>query len=192
MSRRKGLNFHRKRRVIQTSTIRSVLFWVGECILAFVIGCVLVFYFMTTLSCVGQAMEPTIGSGDQVFVNRFSYTLTGPRQGDVVVFRPNGNVNSHYYMRRVVAVPGDTVQIIEGFVYVNGELYETGIGSEQMDYAGLAEEPVERGDDEYFEMGENGTAGGDSRDPGTGNVKKEEIRGKAWYIASPSEDRGTI
>ena len=192
MSRRKGLNFHRKRRVIQTSTIRSVLFWVGECILAFVIGCVLVFYFMTTLSCVGQAMEPTIGSGDQVFVNRFSYTLTGPRQGDVVVFRPNGNVNSHYYMRRVVAVPGDTVQIIEGFVYVNGELYETGIGSEQMDYAGLAEEPVELGDDEYFVMGDNGTAGGDSRDPGTGNVKKEEIRGKAWYIASPSEDRGTI
>ena len=41
-------------------------------------------------------------------------------------------------------------------------------------------------------MGDNGTAGGDSRDPGTGNVKKKEIRGKAWYIASPAEDRGTI
>ena len=109
-----------------------------------------------------------------------------------MVFRPNGNVNSHYYVRGVVAVLGDAVQIIEGFVYVNGELYETGIGSEQMDYAGLAEEPVELGDDEYFVMGDNGTAGGDSRDPGTGNVKKEEIRGKAWYIASPSEDRGTI
>ena len=68
MSRRKGLNFNRKRRVVQTSAIRSVFFWAGECILAFAVGCILVFYFMTTLSCVGQAMEPTIGSGDQVFV----------------------------------------------------------------------------------------------------------------------------
>ena len=192
MSRRKGLNFHRKRRVIQTSTIRSVLFWVGECILAFVIGCVLVFYFMTTLSCVGQAMEPTIGSGDQVFVNRFSYTLTGPRQGDVVVFRPNGNVNSHYYMRRVVAVPGDTVQIIEGFVYVNGELYETGIGSEQMDYAGLAEEEITLGSDEYFVLGDNRNNSQDSRAANVGVIHRDDLLGRAWIRIWPFNKFGVI
>ena len=71
MRKRKGLSFNRRRRVIQPSVIQNIFIWIGECVLAFAIGCVLVYYFMTSLTCVGQAMEPTVGSGDQVLVNRF-------------------------------------------------------------------------------------------------------------------------
>ena len=111
LGRRKGLSFTRRRKRIETSAIQAGLFWAGECILAFAIGCVLVFYFMSRLTCVGQAMEPSINSGNSVLVNRFSYAMTTPKRGDVIVFKPNGNKNAHYYMRRVIGVPGDKIQV---------------------------------------------------------------------------------
>lgn len=103
--RRKGLSFYRRRKRIQASAIQEIFFWAGECVLAFAIGCILVFYFMTRLTCVGQAMEPAINSGDSVLVNRFTYLVSAPKPGDVVVFKPNGNERSHYYMRRVTQNP---------------------------------------------------------------------------------------
>jgi len=192
MSRKKGLSFSRKRRKMQTSAIRGAFLWIGQCILAFAVGCILVYYFMTSLTCVGQAMEPSINSGDMVLVNRFNYSLTAPKRGDVIVFKPNGNVNTHYYMRRVIGVPGDTVQIIEGFIYVNGELYETGIGNEQMEFAGVAEEELTLDKDEYFVLGDNRNASEDSRNADIGNIRKSDIFGKAWFVRSPWENFGPI
>lgn len=177
---------------MQVSSVQGALLWIGECVLAFAVGCMLVYYFMTSLPCVGQAMEPSINSGDMVLVNRFSYTLTSPKRGDVVVFKPNGNEKSHYYMRRVIGIPGDTVQIKDGFVYVNGELYETGIGNEQMDDAGLAEEELTLGKDEYFVLGDNRNASEDSRNADIGNVRKNDIYGRAWFVRSPWENLGPI
>lgn len=192
VSRKKGLSFRRKRKMIRISAIQNTLLWIGECVMAFAMGCILVYFFMTPLTCVGQAMEPSIGSGDKVLVNRFVYSLTAPKQGDVVVFKPNGNENSHYYIRRVIGVPGDTVQIIDGFVYVNGELYETGIGNEQMDFAGVAEEEIELGENEFFVLGDNREASEDSRNADVGNVRRGDIYGKAWFIRSPWDDFGMI
>ncbi|QUO21431.1 signal peptidase I [Clostridiaceae bacterium Marseille-Q4143] len=190
--RRKGLSFYKRRKKIQASAIQDIFFWAGECVLAFAIGCILVFYFMTRLTCVGQAMEPAINSGDSVLVNRFTYLVSAPKPGDVVVFKPNGNERSHYYMRRVIAEPGDKVQIKDGFVYVNGELFETGLGSEQMDYAGVAEEEITIGDGEYFVLGDNRNQSEDSRNADIGNVKKEDIYGKAWFVCLPWENFGPI
>jgi len=137
-------------------------------------------------------MEPTVQSGAQVLVNRFIYSLASPKPGDVVVFRPNGNTNAHYYMRRVIGVPGDTVRIVEGFVYVNGELFETGTGNEQMDYPGVAEEEITLAKDEYFVLGDNRNASEDSRNADIGNVKKQDIYGLAWFVRYPWDNFGMI
>ena len=59
-------------------------------------------------------MEQTLENDDNILVNRFAYIMSKPKAGDVIVFLPNGNNKSHYYVRRVVAVPGDTVQIKDG------------------------------------------------------------------------------
>lgn len=192
MKRRKGLSFQKRRKIIQPSAIQDVILWIGECVLAFAIGCVLVYYFMTSLTCVGQAMEPSINSGDRVLVNRFVYSVTAPKRGDVIVFKPNGNVNSHYYMRRVIGIPGDTVQVREGFIYVNDELFETGIGNEKMSYAGIAEEEITLGKDEYFVLGDNRDMSEDSRNADIGNIRKSDIYGKAWFVRSPWENFGMI
>ena len=60
---------------------------------------------------VGMSMEPTLENGQQIYIDRFTYILSSPKAGDVVAFLPNGNENSHYYIKRVVAGPGDKVRI---------------------------------------------------------------------------------
>ncbi len=189
---KRGLSFRKREKAIPASTLRGTLLLLGECVLAFAVGCILVYYFMTTLDCVGQAMEPYIGSGDKVLVNRFIYSVTSPKRGDVIVFKPNGNENEHYYMRRVIGVPGDQVQIIDGFVYVNEELFETHIGNEHMEYAGLAEEEITLGQNEYFVLGDNRDASEDSRNADIGNVREKDIFGKAWFVRYPWENFGPI
>ena len=84
------------------------------------------------------------------------------------------------------------MQITDGKILIDGEELTTDIYVSGIEYAGLAEEPIELGNDEYFVMGDNGTSSDDSRDPGTGNVKREDIRGEAWFVVSPSEDRGPV
>lgn len=192
MRRKRGLSFNQKKQRMKPTAIQGLFLWAGQCVLAFAVGCILVYYFMTSLTCVGQAMEPSIDSGDMVLVNRFIYSIAAPGRGDVIVFKPNGNVNTHYYMRRVIGVPGDTVQVIDGFVYVNGELYETGLGNEQMDYAGVAEEELTLGKDEYFVLGDNRNASEDSRNADIGNIRRNDIYGKAWFVRWPWENLGPI
>lgn len=146
---------------------------------------------MTSITCVGQAMEPSIGSGDQVLVSRISYLLSSPKAGDVVVFKPNGNENSHYYIKRVVAGPGDTVQIKEGFLYVNDELV-TDLPVGKISNAGMAEEPVSVEKDTYFVIGDNPNSSEDSRYADIGNVNLKDIEGKPWYVLSPKQRRGRL
>ena len=102
-------------------------------------------------------------------------------EGDVVVFLPNGNEKSHYYVRRVIACPGDTVQIKNGKVYINGELYKEDIVSASIEDPGVAADEVKLGDDEYFVLGDNRNSSEDSRMANIGNVKKDYIIGKAWF-----------
>ena len=91
-----------------------------------------------------------------------------------------------------MGLPGETVQIADGKLLINGEEMTENIHVSGIGYAGLAEEPVELGEDEYFVMGDNHTASDDSRDPGTGNIKKDDIYGQAWFIAGPAADMGMI
>ncbi len=120
------------------------------------------------------------------------YLLSDPKPGDIVVFLPNGNEKSHYYVKRVIGIPGDTVQIKEGEVYVNGELFEDEDEFAPILDAELAAEPVKLEEDEYFVLGDNRNNSEDSRYANIGNVKKEYIIGKAWFIISPYDSMGFI
>ena len=189
---KKGLSFRRKRKKINFAILQEAVLWIGSVVLAFVLACILVYFFGRTVSNVGQSMEPTIYSGDKVLINQFIYMLKGPDYGDVIVFKPNGNVNSHYHMKRVVGKPGDTVQVISGRIFVNGEALAEEISTEPMNAAGVAETEVKLGKDEYFVLGDNRNASEDSRSADIGNVNRKDILGKAWFIISPKEQFGYI
>ena len=188
----KGLSFRKKRKRINFAILQEVLFWLGGMGLAFLGACVLVYFFGRAISNVGQSMEPTIYSGDKVLINQFIYLLKEPDYGDVIVFKPNGNENSHYHMKRVVGRPGDRLQIISGRVFINGEALEEEVLTEAMEEAGIAETEIQLGTDEYFVLGDNRNASEDSRSPNIGSVKKKDILGKAWFIISPRDRFGYI
>ena len=171
---------------------KEILSWIFEIALVIVIAYTLVSFFGFRTSVVGNAMTPTLKNEEQVMVNRFIYLFTGPKSGDVVVFRPNGNEKSHYYVRRVIAGPGDTVLIKEGAVYVNGELYEEATEVASIVEAGLAEEELRLGTDEYFVLGDNRNNSEDSRMANIGNVKKEYMNGKAWFHYSGIRNMGFL
>lgn len=174
------------------TVLRSGFLWAAELVLAFAIACLLVAYFGVQVSNIGESMSPTLESGDTVLVNKFAYRLSAPKAGDIIAFKPNGNENSHYYMKRVVAVPGDTIQIISGRVYVNGELAEEKVQTEKMEEAGVAEEPITLGSGEYFVLGDNRNASEDSRSADIGNVNEKDILGKVWFRLTPGSRFGFI
>ena len=71
------------------------------------------------------------------------------------MFKPKGNENSHYYTKRIVGLPGETVQIVENQVYINGKKLEEDYKTTKIDTAGIAGEKLKLGGDEYFVLGDN-------------------------------------
>lgn len=175
----KGLSFYRRRKKISSALVREVFSWVFGILAAVFIAAVLVFFFGMTTNVVGVSMEPTLYNGQQIFVDRFLYVLSSPKKGDVVVFLPNGNENAHYYVKRVVATPGDHLLIKDGILFVNG--IESEWVTEYISDAGIAvnEFTLEKG--EYFCIGDNPGNSEDSRSANIGPVKDIDIIGKAWF-----------
>ena len=94
--RRAGLNFRRQRKKINLPLVREVLSWIVELVVVIGLAYVLVSFFGIRTNVVGQAMEQTLENDDDILVNKFAYIISKPKQGDVIVFLPNGNKKSHY------------------------------------------------------------------------------------------------
>lgn len=187
---REGLNFGRQKRKINVTAVREVFSWMIEILLAIVLAFTFVYFIGLRTSVVGQSMSPTLVSGDEILVNRFVYKVTDPKRGDIIVFLPNGNEKSHYYVKRVIGVPGDTVLIQNGAVYINGEVYKEEIEAAAIEEAGLASEEITLASDEYFVLGDNRNNSEDSRYANIGNIKKDYIIGKAWFRVAPFSSFG--
>ncbi len=187
-----GLNFSRRKKKINMSIVKEVISWVAEIAITLVIAFTFVYFVGLRTSVIGQSMADTLSNGDQILVNRFIYKVTDPKPNDLIVFLPNGNEKSHYYVKRVIAVPGDTVQIKSGAVYVNGELFEEEVDVSAMEEAGLAADEIKLEEDEYFVLGDNRNNSEDSRYANIGNVKKEYMIGKAWFVVSPFKKFGFL
>ena len=190
--RRNGLNFSRRRKKFNLPLFKEILSYIIECAVVIGIAYTLVSFFGLRTSVVGNAMTDTLVNDEQIFVNRFVYIVSSPKPGDVVVFLPNGNKKSHYYVRRVIAGPGDKVKISDGAVYVNGQLYDEKTAVASIEEPGIAADEIKLGDDEYFVLGDNRNNSEDSRLANIGNVKKEYIIGKAWFHFRSFGNMGTI
>lgn len=121
-------------------------------------------------------------------MNRILYRISRPDRGDVVVFLPNGSQNSHLYVKRVIGLPGETVQIREGSVYIDGMLLEESELFDKIIDPGIAQNEILLGNDEYFVLGDNRNSSEDSRSGNIGAVKKDNIIGKAWFHMAAADD----
>ena len=179
MRSRKGLSFSRKRRNMSTHVMKEIMSWSAHILVAIFFAFVLVFFVGMRTGVIGVSMENTLFSGQQVLVNRLSYLVFGPKEGDIVVFTPNGNRNTHFYVKRVVGVPGDTIWIKDGKLYVNNLIVD--YGYDKIMDAGIVENELTLDAGEYFVMGDNCNNSEDSRSGNIGPVSKEMIEGKAWF-----------
>ena len=140
----------------------------------------------------GPSMQPTLHDGDNLIVDKISYRFTDPKRYDIIVF-PYRYQEDTFYIKRIIGLPGETVQVINGYVYINGELRKDEIyGAEVMEDAGIASEPITLGEDEYFVLGDNRNNSEDSRFADIGLVKSDHIEGKVWFVLSPSQHRGFL
>lgn len=139
----------------------------------------------------GESMRPTLEDGDNLIVDKLSYRFSEPERFDIIVF-PYQYQEKTYYIKRIIGMPGETVQVIEGMIYINGELLEETYGKEIMYYAGAASEPLTLGEDEYFVLGDNRNNSSDSRDPSVGNIQKDQIIGKAFLRIWPLNTIGIL
>lgn len=135
----------------------------------------------------GASMEPTLADGDHLMVDKLSYRFHEPERFDIVVF-PFQQEENTYYIKRIIGMPGETIQIDEkGNIYIDGKILEESYGREiiRADRRGLAAEPVKLEEDEYFVMGDNRNNSSDSRVKAVGNVKRKDVIGKAWLRIWP-------
>lgn len=181
--------FHRKTRIETTPTVKKIfkeiLIWI--LLIVFTISAA---YFITTNVFVkayvaGVSMEPTLKEGQIVIVDKMAYYFKSPKRNDVIVYKQSNREHSYYELKRVIGLPGETVKVKNGIVYIDDKALKEKIKTEIIQNAGLAEEGIKLDDNEFFVLGDNRNDSEDSRFASVGNVLKNEILGKAVATEKP-------
>ena len=188
MARRKGLTFYQKKKRLDPRLLKDVMeLLVGGAVAVF-LAFVIVFSIGMRTSVIGDSMEPALHNGQEILMNRILYRISTPKRGDVVVFLPNGNQNTHFYVKRVVGLPGETVQIREGNVYIDGVLLDENELFDKIVDPGIAQNELLLEGDEFFVLGDNRNSSEDCRGGYFCAVKKDYFIGKAWFHMAAQDD----
>jgi len=139
----------------------------------------------------GPSMQPNFQDGQFLIVSRVNYLVGNPERGDIIVFHYPGDTEQDY-IKRVIGTPGDTVEIIDTLVHVNGELLDEPYINEPCTENSCADNQWELGADEYFVMGDNRNRSSDSRSTTVGLVNREFIVGEVLLRYWPPEDIGIV
>ena len=170
---------------------RELLSLVGYLVIVLIATFLIVKFVGVRTEVIGTSMTPTLQDGDNLIVEKVTYYFRDPQRYDIIVF-PYPEDPSRHYIKRIIGLPGETVQIIDGYVYINGELLDEHYGNAVMNNAGIAAEPITLGEDEYFVLGDNRNNSEDSRYAAVGNIKRSQIDGRAWLRLWPFSDIGFI
>ena len=142
---------------------------------------------------IDQSMNPTLQNEDVVLLNKLCYKIGSPKRMNVVAVRIGTSENSPTYVRRIIGLPGETVQIKNGKVYVDDTELELTFNDAVIENAGVAEKGVTLGDDEYFVLCDDyNNNRDDSRLDSIGIIDSEQILGKVWMIVSPFSRLGLV
>lgn len=140
----------------------------------------------------GSSMETTLQNGDNLIVDKISYRFRDPKRYDIIVF-PYKYEENTYYIKRIIGMPGETVQIKDGYVYIDGERLLSDIyGNELIKDPQTAADPITLKENEYFVMGDNRLEGQSNDSRNFGPITKDDIVGHAFFRIYPFSDFGLI
>lgn len=175
---------------LEDKKVRGVLRLVFEIIVTLAFAALVGIAMFQSVTMQESSMEPTISVGDRYFMNRVIYRVSSPKRGDVIVFRTNASDDAALHIRRVIGLPGETVQIVDGQILINGETYKEGRDFPVISNPGMASSPVTLESGEYFVLGDNRNNSEDSRYGSIGKVNKKYITGKLWFKLFPVKSIG--
>lgn len=178
--------------VKKPSILKNIVEWILY--LAFVaLACYFIINFVGQRTEVqGESMEPSLQNGDNLIVDKISYRFKEPKRYDVIVF-PYSQQDKVFYIKRIIGLPGETIQIIDGYVYIDGKLLEDEkYGKEVMNDPGIAENAITLSSEEYFVLGDNRNHSRDSRSPSVGVLTYDDLIGKAWIRIYPFDKIGVV
>lgn len=142
---------------------------------------------------IDQSMNPTLQNEDVVLLNKLSNKIGSPKRMDVVAVRIGASENSPTYVRRIIGLPGETVQIKDGKVYIDDTELELTFNDAAIENAGVAEKGETLGDNEYFVLCDDyNNNRDDSRLDSIGTIDSDQILGKVWLIRSPLSRLGLV
>lgn len=164
------------------SVLREVFSWIMVVVVAFVLAYIITHFIIIKAEVPTGSMESTIMVGDRLIGNRLAYLFSDPKRGDIVIFKCPDN-EEETYIKRVIGLPGETIRIEDGVLYINDEVYEEDYLNEPMlgSYG-----PFTVPEGHYFMMGDNRNHSWDSRKWTNHYVAKNKIFGKAWLRYEPS------
>lgn len=168
----------------QKSMAREVGSLILYCAIVLLATFLIVKFVAQRTEVIGSSMYPTLESGDNLIVEKVSYRLHAPKRFDIIVF-PYPEDPSVRYIKRIIGLPGETIQIADEKIYINGQVLEENYGAEPITYPGVAADPITLGDDEYFVLGDNRGNSKDSRYEVVGNIHRKDIIGRAWVRIWP-------
>ncbi len=164
---------------------KSLLLWIIEIILVILAAYLIIEYGVEKTTMMGVSMNTTLNDGDKIIINKLAYLRGEPERNDVIVFSQSKNGHGYYNIKRVIGLPGETVEIVNGAVYIDGRKLTEVIPVESMRVAGLADKAIVLGENEYFVLGDNRNYSEDSRFANIGIIVKNDIIGKAWMRLEP-------
>ncbi|MBQ7863986.1 MAG: signal peptidase I [Lachnospiraceae bacterium] len=164
---------------------KSLFWWIVEIALVILAAWLIIEYAVEKTTMMGVSMNTTLNDGDKIIINKLAYLRSDPQRYDVIVFSQNKSGHGYYNMKRVIGLPGETVEIVNGEVYINGNKMDEVIPVEKMRVAGLADDAILLGENEFFVLGDNRNYSEDSRFANIGTVVKNDIIGKAWMRLEP-------
>ena len=186
------LNVRYIRDYFAKSKARQVLVWAIQIAATIALAAILSFAFFQTAAIQESSMDPTISSGEKLLLNKVVYQISSPKRGDIIAFRLGEENKGTIHIKRVVGVPGDTIQIQNEQIVINGQTYVEQKDFPPIQNAGIAEDPITLSGSEYFVLGDNRNSSEDSRFIDIGNIRKDQIVGKLWFVVSPMSKIGLL
>ena len=166
----------------ETNKLRRIVNLIVDLVVVLSLAWLVVHELGAQIRIVGQSMTPELRGGDVVLMDQLTYDFEEPQRFDVVVFEREDHKDN---VKRIIGLPGETVQIQGGYIYINGQYLEADRELNQVALAGMAQNPITLAEDEYFLLCDNRDGSDDSRFANIGNVKREQIRGKVWLRLVP-------
>ncbi len=180
------------REFLGNERVRGVFWWVFSITATLAFSALVAIAMFQSVTMQESSMEPTLSVGESFFMNRVIYRVSEPKRGDIIVFRTNASDEAALHIRRVIGLPGETVQIVDGQILINGETYREGKDFPLISSPGSAAEPVKLESEEYFVLGDNRNNSEDSRHGDIGKVQKRYIAGKLWFVSGPLNKLGFL